>query len=269
MDIVAVIIAMLLTGMVGGVIAGLLGVGGGIVVVPVLEILLGIIGVDPSIRMHIAVGTSLAIIIPTSLSSARTHYQEKAVLMDVVRYWGPYIVLGATIGALVAGRVTAEVLYAVFGLVALCVAIKMILPLDEKVIAAEIPGRIAGALVPAGIGFISAMMGIGGGSMSVPGMTLCGKPMHQAVGTSALCGAFIALPGSIGFVYTGWGNALLPFGSLGYINLVGFALIIPASIAFAPVGARLAHSISRRRLSVIFGLFLLTVAIRMGWRVFG
>ena len=107
MDIIAVIIAMLLTGMVGGIIAGLLGVGGGIVMVPVLEVLLGSIGVDPSIRMHIAVGTSLAIILPTSLSSARTHHQEKAVLTDVVRYWGPYIVIGTILGALIAGNVAA------------------------------------------------------------------------------------------------------------------------------------------------------------------
>ena len=268
-DIIAVIIAMLLTGMVGGIIAGLLGVGGGIVVVPVLEILLGSIGVDPSIRMHIAVGTSLAIILPTSLSSARTHHKEKAVLTDVIRYWGPYIVIGTVLGALIAGSVAAETLYMVFGLLALAVAVKMILPLDEKAIATEVPKGITGPLLPTGIGLISAMTGIGGGSMSVPVLTSCGKPMHQAVGTSALCGTFIALPGMLGFVYTGWGNTLLPYGSLGYVNLIGVALIIPASVAFAAIGARLAHSISRRRLSVLFGLFFLVVAVRMIWRVFG
>ena len=111
------------------------------------------------------------------------------------------------------------------------------------------------------------MMGIGGGSMSVPVMTLCSRPIHQAVGTSALFGAFIAVPGAIGFIYTGWGNELLPRGSLGFVNLAGFALIIPTTIAFAPIGARLAHSASRRTLGLLFGVFLLTVAVRMGLRV--
>ena len=269
MDIISLIIAMALTGAAGGVIAGLLGVGGGIVIVPVLEIVLGIIGVDESVRMHIAVGTSLATIIPTSISSARAHRQRDAISMDLVRYWSPYIVVGTIIGTLVAGEVTSQVLYIVFGVVALVVAIKMVLPLDDKVVAQDVPRGVFGPVVPGGIGLISAMMGIGGGSMSVPIMTLCNKPIHTAVGTSALFGAFIAVPGTIGFIYTGWDNELLPFASLGFVNLVGFALIIPTTIAFAPLGAKIAHALPRRSLSLLFGLFLFLVALRMGLRALG
>jgi len=268
MEVMSLVIAMALTGAAGGVIAGLLGVGGGIVIVPVLEIVLGIIGVDESVRMHIAVGTSLATIIPTSISSARAHRRKDAISMDLVRYWAPYIVVGTIIGTLVAGRVTSQVLYIVFGVVALVVAIKMILPLDDRVIGRDVPRGFFGPAVPGGIGLISAMMGIGGGTMSVPIMTLCNKPIHTAVGTSALFGVFIAIPGTIGFIYAGWGNELLPIASLGYVNLVGFALIIPTTIAFAPLGAKLAHALPRRHLSLLFGLFLFLVAVRMGLRAF-
>jgi hypothetical protein len=162
MEIISLVVAMALTGAVGGLIAGLLGVGGGIVIVPVLEIVLGYVGVDPAARMHIAVGTSLATIIPTSISSARAHHKKHAISMGLVRYWSPYIVIGAAIGTLVAGEVSSQVLYAVFAVVALLVAIKMMLPLDEQTIASDVPRGIPGAIVPAGIGFISAMMGIGG-----------------------------------------------------------------------------------------------------------
>ena len=266
MDLINLAIAMALTGAVGGMIAGLLGVGGGIVIVPVLEIVLGMIGVDPSVRMHIAVGTSLAVIVPTSISSARAHHMRGAVSMRLVRFWSPWIVVGTIAGALIAGEVTSQALYVVFGVVALVVAIKMILPLDDKVIADDVPRGPVGLLLPTFIGAISAMMGIGGGSMSVPVMTLCNQPIHRAVGTSSLFGAFIAVPGTLGFIYTGWGNALLPPASLGFVNLAGFLLIIPTSIACAPLGARLAHSMPRRTLSLLFGLFLFIVAVRMGIR---
>jgi uncharacterized membrane protein YfcA len=267
MDMLSLVLAMIATGAAGGVIAGLLGVGGGIVIVPVLEIVLGFVGVDPSIRMHVAVGTSLATIIPTSISSARAHHQKRGISTDLVRYWSPFIVIGAAIGTLVAGEVTSQTLYAVFSVVALIVALKMIMPSDDNAIAADVPRGILGPTVPLGIGLVSAMMGIGGGSMSVPVMTRCGRPIHVAIGTSALFGAFIAVPGTIGFIYTGWGNEMLPYGSLGFVNLVGFSLIVPATIVFAPLGAKLAHAMPKRWLSLSFGLFLLIVALRMAFQI--
>lgn len=268
MDAMTIVIAMAATGAVGGLLAGLLGVGGGIVIVPVLEIVLGILGVDESIRMHVAVGTSLATIVSTSVSSALAHYRRQSIDMNLVRKWSPWIVVGAVAGTLIAGEVSSQVLYAVFAVVASLVAMKMMLPLDEYRLGAHPPGGAAGALIPAGIGGVSAMMGIGGGSLSVPVMTLYGKPIHLAVGTSALFGAFISVPAALGFIFTGWGNDLLPQGSLGYVNLIGFVLIVPATILFAPLGARIAHALSRRTLSMLFGVFLMIVAARMVFRAF-
>jgi uncharacterized membrane protein YfcA len=269
MEFASIIVAMALAGAAGGLIAGLLGVGGGIIIVPVLEFVLGLLGVDSTIRMHVAVGTSLATIIPTSFASARAHHKAGAISMDLIRFWSPYIIVGTVAGALIAGQASGEVLYAVFGIVALLVAVKMILPLDDRVIADDVPRGVAGTLVPVCIGALSAMMGIGGGSMSVPTMTLCGRPIHQAVGTSALFGAFIAVPGTLGFIATGWGNPLLPPASLGYVNLAGFALIVPTTVLFAPIGARLAHRMPRRTLGLLFGAFLLVVAVRMVLRALG
>lgn len=269
MEFVSIIIAMALAGAAGGLIAGLLGVGGGIVIVPVIEFVLGMLDVDRDVRMHIAVGTSLATIIPTSIASARAHHKAGAIAMDLVRYWSPFIVAGTVVGALLAGKAGSEVLYAIFGIVAILVAAKMILPLDGKTIGTDVPRGLPGALIPAGIGGVSAMIGIGGGSLSVPTMTLFGRPIHVAVGTSALFGAFIAVPGALGFIATGWGNELLPRGSLGYVNLVGFALIVPTTVVFAPLGARLAHRMPQRTLSLFFGIFMLLVGGRLGLRAFG
>ncbi len=242
----------------------MLGVGGGIVIVPALEIALQAVGVDAQVRMHIAVGTSLATIIPTSISSAAAHYRRASIDFAVVRFWSPWIFLGAIAGAVIAAQVSGRALYAVFAIVATLVAINMLRPAQEKTIWNEVPRSAAGASIPAGIGVVSTLMGIGGGSMSVPAMTLMSRPVHKAVGTSALLGLVIAVPAAVGYVIAGWRNELLPSWSLGYVSLVGFALIAPTTVLFAPVGARIAHALSRRRLSRLFGLFLFVVAIRMG-----
>ena len=258
--------AMLVAGAAAGVVAGLLGVGGGIVIVPALEIVLQTLDVDMQVRMHIAVGTSLAIIIPTSVSSAAAHYRRDAVDLDVIRFWSPLIVVGAIAGAIVASQVSGRVLYGVFSVVALLVAANMMRPTQEKTIWNEVPRTPAGVSIPAGIGFVSTLMGIGGGSMSVPAMTLMGRPIHRAVGTSALIGLVIAVPAAAGYVVAGWGNELVPDWSLGYVSLIGLALIAPTTVLFAPVGARIAHAMSRRTLSLSFGGFLLIVAFRMGFK---
>lgn len=269
MEIASLILAMLLTGAVGGVLAGLLGVGGGIVIVPVLEIALSLIGVDASVRMHIAVATSLATIIPTSISSARAHYQRDSIDFPVIRYWSPWIVIGAIAGILIAANVGAEFLAAVFAIVAFVVAIKMALPLDDTNVAEDIPRGIFGPVIPIMIGAISTLMGIGGGTLSVTALTLSGKHIHLAVGTAALFGLVIAVPATLGYVISGWGNPLLPPASLGYVNLLGFLVIASTTVLFAPLGARIAHALSRRHLSALFGLFLFIVAVRMGFRAFG
>lgn len=254
---------MLVTGAAGGVIAGLLGVGGGIVVVPALELALGVLGVDPGVRMHVAVATSLATIVPTSISSSRAHHRRGAVDLELLRRWGPALFLGSVAGVLLAARASGDVLAAVFGVVALTVAAKMLLPLDGRHVAEAVPAGPAGQLLPLGIGGVSSMMGIGGGTLSVPILTLLNHSIHRAVGTAALFGLLISLPATLAFAVTGWGREGLPVGSLGFVNLVGFAIIAPASYLTAPIGARIAHALTKRQLGIAFGAFLLLVGGRM------
>lgn len=254
---------LLLAGAVGGVLAGMLGVGGGIVIVPILDFALGVVGVNPAIRMQIAVATSLATIIPTSISSSRAHFKRDSVDVSIAWRWAPWIFIGALAGAWVASQIHSQTLSAIFGSVAFLVALKLILPLDEKTLTRHVPRGPAIIPVPVLIGFISTMMGIGGGSFSVPTLTFFGEPIHRAVGTSALFGLLIAIPGTIGFILTGYGNPLLPAGSIGFVNLFGLAVIAPATILAAPVGAHLAHVMNRRHLTLFFGIFLLVVSVRM------
>lgn len=262
-------LVMLATGGIGGVLAGLLGIGGGIVIVPVMEAALAFLDVDEAIRMHVAVATSLATIIPTSIASSRAHHRRQAVDFDLVRRWTPFVLLGSLAGTFVASHVHSDVLAIVFAVVALIVALKMILPLEGRTIASDVPGGAAVSLVPFGIGGVSSMMGIGGGTLSVAILTLFNQPIHRAVGTAALFGLAISLPGTAGFMISGFDDPRVPPGSIGYVNLIGFALISPATFLAAPLGAAIAHRLSRRQLSLLFGAFLLIVSARMFWRAAG
>ena len=263
------ILLMLATGVVGGVMAGLMGIGGGIVIVPVLEFALGFLGVDPAIRMHVAVATSLATIIPTSISSARAHHARGAVDADLVKLWGVWIFTGAALGAWLAAHVDSGGLSAVFAVVALFVATKMILPLSEVRLAPKVPNGALTPVLPGLIGGVSTMMGIGGGALSVTTLSFFSVPIHRAVGTAALFGLFIAVPGTIGFMVTGQfldGGHVLPPGSVGFVNVIGFLIISPVTYLAAPLGVRIAHSLTQRQLRLIFGGFLLLAAGRMLYR---
>lgn len=265
-DLLPLVAVMLATGVVAGVMAGLLGVGGGIVIVPVLEAALGIMGVDPAIRMHVAVATSLASIVPTSIASSRAHHARGAVDFALARRWGPMIFLGSILGALAAAQVDSSVMATIFAVVALLVAIQMLLPMENVHLSDDIPQHLATPLIPTCIGGLSSMIGIGGGSLSVPSLTLMNQPIHRAVGTSALFGLLISLPGALGFVFTGWSDPRLPPGSLGYVNLIGLALIAPMTVWAAPVGVRIAHKLDKRQLNSLFGIFLFVVSCRMIYR---
>lgn len=256
------------TGLVAGVIAGLLGVGGGIVIVPVLEVALQFAGVPPEWRMNVAVATSLATIIPTSISSARAHHARGAVDLSLARAWAPGMLAGALLGSVLAARVSSQGLAAIFGIVALLVAVKMFLPLDGLRLATQVPRGIGGGSLATLIGGLSAMMGIGGGTVSVPTMTLTGEPIHRAVGTAALFGLVISIPGTIGYLFAR-PDVELPWGTVGLVSLVGALVIAPCSWLTAPLGARLAHALSKRALSMAFGGFLFIVAARMLWRAWG
>ena len=260
--------AMLATGCVAGVLAGLFGIGGGIVVVPVLEATLGLLGVDPAIRMHIAVATSLAVIIPTSISSARAHHQRGAVDVNIVRRWAVFVLIGSLLGAWIASQVHSDVLAIVFATLALLVAIKLTFFPETRNLTTEVPTGPIVPAIPVSIGTFSSMMGIGGGTFSVMTLTLFGEPIHKAVGTAALFGLVISIPGAIGYVVTGFGDPRLPAGTLGYVSLLGLLLIAPATVATAPFGAKLAHSFSERKLSMLFGVFLVVASLRLYYRAF-
>lgn len=262
------ILLMLATGLVGGIMAGLMGIGGGIVIVPVLEFTLGFVGVDPAIRMHVAVATSLATIIPTSISSSRAHHKRGAVDFSLVRKWGPAIFLGAAGGVWIAAQVETAVLTAVFAVVALLVATRMVLPMEKVKLAQDVPGGVTGAIFPTITGGVSTMMGIGGGALSVTTLTVFNVPIHRAVGTSAFFGLLIAVPGTIGFMMAGQGNPDVPMGSVGFVNMIGFLILSPATFLAAPLGVKIAHALSQRQLSMIFGAFLMIVAARMLYRTF-
>ncbi len=262
-QLLPVILTLLVTGVAAGIMAGLLGVGGGIIMVPVLDAVLALLEVDPSVRLHIAIATSLAIIVPTSLSSSRAHQRRGSVDRDITRAWGLFILLGSVAGTLLASRLDSRVLALLFAVVAILVAIKLALPLDNlRLKGVDWGGRLV-RLVPFSIGGLSCMIGIGGGSFSVPALTLMGVPIHRAVGTSALFGLLISLPGALTYVVSGWGDPRMPAGNLGYVSVFALLCMAPTTVLSAPLGARLAHRLSQRTLSLAFGLFLLLVGTRM------
>lgn len=267
-DILILGAAMLATGAVSGVLAGLLGIGGGIVIVPVLDAVLTFLGVDAAIRMHVAVATSLATIIPTSIASSRAHFRRDSLDLELARRWAAFILLGSLLGAWLASGVHSNTLAVVFAVVAFLMALKLLLGTEGRTLGDRVPTGAPMLLVPTGIGAVSSMMGIGGGTLSVATLTLFRQPIHRAVGTASLFGLFISLPGTIGFIVAGLGDPRLPAGSLGFVSLPGFVLISPMTVLFAPLGAALAHRLTQRQLSLLFGVFLLAMSLRMAWNAF-
>jgi len=256
-------VAMLVAGLAAGFVAGLLGVGGGIVIVPVLFQVFSILGIDPAVKMHLAVGTSLATIVLTAALSTRAHYRRGSVDTTLLRSWGPAVLIGVLIGSVLAGYVSGETLTAVFAVVALIVAAHMALTPEGTTLARKLPGGAAKLGIGGVIGVISTLMGIGGGTLSVPILSLFNYPIRKAVGTAAAIGLIIGVPGTIGFVASGLGTSGLPPLSFGYVNLVGFALIVPASMLTAPQGARVAHTIPHAWLRRAFAAFLFLTSLRL------
>lgn len=250
----------LLLGVLAGTLAGLFGIGGGLIIVPVLIFCFGIQGVDPDIAAHMAVGTSLATIVFTSLSSIRSHHQRGAVRWELFRPMMVGIVIGAVLGALTASQLSGDALELIIGAFVVLIALKMLLNVKPKP-SRDVPGvsGLAGAGI--GIGWISALFGIGGGSVTVPFLSWCNVRMQHAVGTSAACGFPIAVAGALTNMGTGWGHARLPDYSLGFVYLPALVGVILTSVFFARVGAALAHRLDPAPLKRIFAVMMLVVGI--------
>jgi len=261
---------LLVTGAITGFLAGVFGVGGGAVLVPVLYELFRVIDIPAEVRMPLAVGTSLAIIIPTSISSLRAHHAKGAVDTLILRQWAVPVVAGVLLGSVVARYAPQQLFKIVFVVVAGVSAIRLLFGSAWLRFGDEMPDGPIMKIYGVGIGVLSTLMGIGGGQLSNLFMTFYGRPIHQAIATSAGLGVLISIPGALGYIYAGWPAAAqypaasalqFPF-SLGYVSLIGAALVMPTSLLVAPLGAHVAHMLSKRRLEVAFGLFLLLVASR-------
>lgn len=255
-----------LGGCVSGVFAGLLGVGGGVIIVPILATAFQAMGFSSDAAQHVAVASSLAIIIPTGIASARSHNQRGAVDVPTLRLWAPFVLTGTLIGGLLARFFTGEALKIVFGIIALLIALNIVTPFQQRLMG-HLKGSATTHRVSASIvGFLSALMGIGGGSLSVPTMVAFGATMHRAVGTGAAIGVFIAIGGTIGYVISGWGVGGLPPLSLGYVNLIAFVLVGGFAALTAPLGAALAHRLDQKTLRYVFAAFLVIVGLNMIWQ---
>lgn len=265
-DLIFLAVSLVLAGAVTGLLAGLFGVGGGAVIVPVLYEVFRVIGVPEEVRMPLVVGTSLAVIIPTSVRSYRAHLAKGMVDTSIIRIWAVPVVLGVVGGSVIARYAPPDVFKAVFVAVAFASAMRLLFASDRWKLGDDMPGPFLMRIYGLVIGVLSALMGIGGGQLSSLFMTFYGRPIHQAVATSSGLGVLISIPGALGYIYAGWPKMdLLPPLSLGYVSLIGFLLFIPTSIWTAPIGAHLAHRLSKRRLEVAFGIFLLVVCARFFW----
>lgn len=260
--LIVIALLLLMAGAMLGVLAGLFGVGGGAISVPVLFETFGFLGLEETVAMPLAVGTSLALIVPTSLQSARGHYLRGAVDMGVLRIWALPITIGVLIGASIASFANPWVFQIVFVGVAGVTAVKLLTGGKGWKLGDALPGgwlmRVYGLI----LGFLSALMGIGGGSISNLVLTLHGRPIHQSIATSAGVGLLISIPGTIGYIWAGWGKPGLPADAIGYVSLLGFALLLPTSLMTTRIGVRLAHAMPRRKLELAFAIFLLIVASR-------
>ncbi|MGJ8570291.1 MAG: sulfite exporter TauE/SafE family protein [Hoeflea sp.] len=260
--LVTLIAALAAAGAAIGFLAGLFGVGGGAISVPVFYEIFGALGYSPDLAMPIAVGTSLAVIIPTSISSARGHQRKGTLDMEILRAWAVPILLGVILGAAIARYAPPVLFQIVFIVVATITATKLLTGGKGWRLKETLPDLIAMRLSGMVIGLVSAIMGIGGGAISNLFLTLHGVPIHRAVSTSAGVGVLIAIPGAIGYVLAGLGRDDLPPDALGFVSLAAFALTIPMSLLTTRFGVALAHRMSRRSLEIAFGSFLLLVAAR-------
>lgn len=256
-------LALLATGVFAGILAGLLGVGGGIVIVPVLFFLFQSFGVSPESAMIVATATSLATIVPTSVSSIRSHHQKGNVDFNLLKRWSVFILIGVLVGSWLVTRVDGTWLTGLFGVIATLSALNMLFRTGASALFQQLPGKAGQTLMGTSIGFFSSMVGIGGGTISVPLLTLYNYPAHKAVGTAAAIGLIISLPGALTMLLLGSTPTDAPSGTFGLVNSIGFICIVPLTVLFAPVGASLAAKLDAAMLKKIFAIVLLITGVRM------
>lgn len=258
------VLASLLTagGLVAGFLSGLFGVGGGGILVPILYELFGVLGVADDVRMHIAVGTSFAIIIPTTFFAARGHYRRGSIDSDILRALGPAAVIGVIVGSVTAKFSDDSVMKIVWVLSATIMSLSLIFRKEHWRLSGDVARPAISVPIGTAVGFLATMMGIGGGAQIAAILTFYGRPIHKAVGTAAGFSCIVGVPALAGYVWAGWGATGLPPWSVGYVSLIGAAAMIPASILAAPLGVRVSHGLPRRRLELAFAGFLGLVGLR-------
>ncbi|KZZ59687.1 hypothetical protein A3762_16555 [Oleiphilus sp. HI0125] len=256
-------LALLATGVFAGILAGLLGVGGGIVIVPVLFFLFQSFGVSPESSMVVATATSLATIVPTSISSIRSHHSKGNVDFGLLKRWAIFIFVGVLVGSWLVTRVDGTWLTMLFGVIATLSALNMLFRTGKSALFTSLPGKAGQSVMGTSVGFFSSMVGIGGGTISVPLLTLYNYPAHKAVGTAAAIGLIISLPGALTMLLLGTTPSDAPVGTYGLVNLIGFICIVPLTVFFAPIGASLAAKLDAAKLKKVFAVVLLITGIRM------
>lgn len=262
MDNLTVILSLAGTGVFAGILAGMLGVGGGIVIVPVLFFLFQALGVSPESAMVIATATSLATIVPTSVSSIRAHHSKGNVDFALLKAWSVFILVGVLVGSYTVTVVNPTFLTLLFGVIATLSALNMLIGKKDALFK-QLPGRAGQSVMATCIGLFSSMVGIGGGTLTVPTLTFCNYPAHKAVGTAAAVGLIISLPAALTLLFVGTTPTDAPFATYGYVNLLGFACIVPLTVLFAPVGATIANKLDAGLLKKIFAVVLIITGLRM------
>jgi uncharacterized membrane protein YfcA len=262
-ELVWLAVAVMAAGIVTGILAGLFGIGGGAIIVPVLFEVFRILGVPEEVRFQLCVGTSLAIIVPTTVRSYRAHRAKGLVIRAVMRSWAVPAVIGVAIGSVAAAFAPANLFKLAFVVIASVIAAKLLIGREGWVLGRQLPGPFPMAACGFIVGLASSLMGISGGSLATMAMTLYGVPMHNAVATSAGLGVPITIAGTFGYILAGLPHqALLPPLSLGFVSAIGVVMVAPISSYTAPLGARLAHALPKRQLEIGFGLFLIAASLR-------
>ncbi|WP_089266495.1 sulfite exporter TauE/SafE family protein [Tardiphaga sp. OK246] len=269
-EIVELAALLIAVGALAGFLAGVFGIGGGAILVPVFYECFRIAGVPLEVRMPLCIGTSLAIIIPTSIRSFRAHMARGAVDMEILRKWWWPILIGVIIGSVTARYAPERLFKIVFVAVAWSAAARLLLARDGWKLGDDLPDGPLMKIYGFFVGLLSTLMGIGGGLFSNLLMTFYGRPIHQAVATSSALAVLISIPGAIGYIYAGWPAAArfpdvaalqLPF-AVGYVSLIGALLVMPTSLLVAPLGVKAAHAMSKRALEMAFGIYLFIVGSR-------